>query len=128
MIPALRMRSSRLLARSARSTLPRNIHAGAATVVPKLLSNSTGVSAPLGANYQTVQYRWLSSNEAEKKEEEDSSSSSDDEGKTEPAKKTNAEKLEFQAETKQLLDIVTNSLYTDKDVVSTVVLGICNSP
>lgn len=30
--------------------------------------------------------------------------------------KHNAEQLEFKAETKQLLDIVTNSLYTDKDV------------
>jgi HSP90 family molecular chaperone len=34
----------------------------------------------------------------------------------EPVKKANAESMEFQAETKQLLDIVTNSLYTDKDV------------
>ena len=52
----------------------------------------------------------------------DSSDSSDSDSDTDtPAaapKKVNAESLEFQAETKQLLDIVTNSLYTDKDVVS----------
>ncbi|CAJ1966148.1 unnamed protein product [Cylindrotheca closterium] len=34
----------------------------------------------------------------------------------EPAKKTTKKTMEFQAETKQLLDIVTNSLYTDKEV------------
>jgi TNF receptor-associated protein 1 len=43
-------------------------------------------------------------------EEEDVSTSSE-----EPTKH-NAEQLEFKAETKELLDIVTNSLYTDKDV------------
>lgn len=34
----------------------------------------------------------------------------------EPAKKATTKTMEFQAETKQLLDIVTNSLYTDKEV------------
>lgn len=78
---------------------------------------------------RAAHYRWLSSNDSdeEKKKKDDDSSSSGEESdssssdkeetaETEPPKKINAESHGFQAETKQLLDIVTNSLYTDKDV------------
>ncbi|KAL3897115.1 MAG: hypothetical protein SGARI_006994, partial [Bacillariaceae sp.] len=48
------------------------------------------------------------------KDDDDTSSTKSPEGPTLSLK--NQKTMEFQAETKQLLDIVTNSLYTDKEV------------
>ena len=87
--------------------------------------------------YETSQYRFLStgsnSSSSSSKEEEETKATkaTDDSPKKKekttppppppppppsPPPKKNVESLSFQAETQQLLDIVTNSLYTDKDV------------
>ena len=123
MIPALKMRSSRLLARSVRSSWAsaRNRHSSATSLQ---LVPSTGLTASVQDKRicpSSVPCRWLSTssaNEEDSKKEEESS-------KTEPLQNTNQESLQFQAETKQLLDIVTNSLYTDKEVVCSAINVHC---
>ncbi|CAB9498050.1 protein HtpG [Seminavis robusta] len=57
-----------------------------------------------------------SSSSSDSDSDSSDSDSDNDTAAAPPPKKVNAESMEFQAETKQLLDIVTNSLYTDKDV------------
>lgn len=74
--------------------------------------------------YETTQYRFLSTtggNDGEEsptppKAETPTAKDTSKEEPPKPKEKQNVEQLEYQAETKQLLDIVTNSLYTDKDV------------
>ena len=134
MIPSLLLRSSRtkqsLLTRLAARSANRGIAVAASQgLVGPMSSPSTLLSMPNNNHqqrYETTQYRFLSTssssgNDKEKKDEKAAAASDDNNDNNTketppPPPKQNAESLEFQAETKQLLDIVTNSLYTDKDV------------
>ena len=133
-IPSLLLRSSRtkqsLLTRLAARSANRGIAVAAGQgLVGPMSSPSTLLSMPNNNHqqrYETTQYRFLSTssssgNDKEKKDEKAAAASDDNNDNNTketppPPPKQNAESLEFQAETKQLLDIVTNSLYTDKDV------------
>lgn len=131
LVPILR-RLPRGVARSSAFRRSNNAAAalGQATSSLVLKEDSVSTFTTAGSsvdsfNYQATRYRFLSTSTStatddEKKEEKKEDKKEDKKDSTTEKKpekkKENAESLEFQAETKQLLDIVTNSLYTDKDV------------
>jgi hypothetical protein len=89
-----------------------------ATPIASAFRTSTCTSTSVFSNYPSDHGSWknyairsFSSTHDATKEESASASSS-----ASAKDSTNTESLEFQAETRQLLDIVTHSLYTDKEV------------
>jgi len=78
-------------------------------------SNST-IQLYQQRHYHTTQLRLLSSASKDEKTDKNKENNTAKQQQAPDSPKKNVELLEFQAETKQLLDIVTNSLYTDKDV------------
>lgn len=122
------MRCRNLLGRSVRPSLKRFHHPAPGTCSlhhGSLLTDTNNNTPSLCGwpKFEAAQGRYLSSSPSSNEEKKEENAAAKEETPTEDTAKeagqqpkANAESLEFQAETKQLLDIVTNSLYTDKDV------------
>ena len=106
--------SRRLLHASRRAALHSRHRQGSICCLAQGPKSSLGLSHAKSLRERRPPFRCLSSSpsaSAETKETEDAAAA---EPETPPPPPV--EKLEFQAETRQLLDIVTHSLYTDKEV------------
>jgi len=84
--------------------------------VGRFFSSTDGKSASESSSSTGGKVASESSSSTDAKVASESSSSTDEKVAPESSMGTNAQSMEFKAETRRLLDIVTNSLYTDKEV------------